>query len=171
MDSRVDCSEYFFVQIVPRRVLIVPHEMSVKNVAVSADCPIVNFYTAAATRQLGLRPVRLMVTAIYHALLYRLSILSRLSRMQNEPRDCLTPTRLPARICASLRSFKCGDSAARPAACSQSLSQLSITLRMLPIRSHALRKLHLLDFSLRSARDKSGVAFPRKPARIDSFII
>ena len=119
MDSRVDCSEYFFVQLVPRRVLIVPHEMSVKNVAVSADCPIVNFYTAAATRQLGLRPVRLMVTAIYHALLYRLSILSRLSRMQNEPRDCLTPTRLPARICASLRSFKCGDSAARPAACSQ----------------------------------------------------
>ena len=48
--------------------------------------------------------------------------------------------------------------------------QLSITLRMLPIRSHALRKLHLLDFSLRYARDKSGVAFPRKPARIDSYI-
>ena len=39
--------------------------------------------------------------------------------------------------------------------------QLSITLRMLPIRSHALRKLHLLDFSLHFARDKSGVAFPR----------
>ena len=33
--------------------------------------------------------------------------------------------------------------------------QLSITRHMLPIRSHALRKLHLLDFSLRSARDKS----------------
>ena len=36
---------------------------------------------------------------------------------------------------------------------------------------HALRKLHLLDFSLRYARDKSGVAFPRKPARIDSYFI
>ena len=48
--------------------------------------------------------------------------------------------------------------------------QLSITRHMLPIRSHALRKLHLLDFSLRSARDKSGVAFPREPARMDSYI-
>ena len=49
--------------------------------------------------------------------------------------------------------------------------QLYITRHMLPIRSHALRKLHLLDFSLRFARDKSGVAFPRKPARIDSYFI
>ena len=43
MDSRVDCSELFFVQIVPRRVLIVPYEMSVKNVAVSGDLLIANF--------------------------------------------------------------------------------------------------------------------------------
>ena len=38
MDSRVEDSELFCVQIVPRRVLIVPHEMRVKNVAVSGDC-------------------------------------------------------------------------------------------------------------------------------------
>ena len=46
------------------------------------------------------------------------SILSRLRSKHYSPTNYLTPTRLPARICASLRSFKCGDSAARPAACS-----------------------------------------------------
>ena len=29
-DSRVECSKAFFVQVVPRRVLVIPHEMSVK---------------------------------------------------------------------------------------------------------------------------------------------
>ena len=38
MDSRVDCSELFYVQIVPRRVLIVPHEYSRQKVTVSDDC-------------------------------------------------------------------------------------------------------------------------------------
>ena len=50
--------------------------------------------------------------------LRQLSILSRLRSNHYSPTNYLTPTRLPARICASLRSFKCGDSAARPAACS-----------------------------------------------------
>ena len=47
---------------------------------------------------------------------WQLSILSRLISNHYCPTNYLTPTRLPARICASLRSFKCGDSAARPAA-------------------------------------------------------
>ena len=42
---------------------------------------------------------------------------------------------------------------------------LSIPPKILPIRSHFLRKLHLFDFSRRNARDKSGVASPRFPGR------
>ena len=42
---------------------------------------------------------------------------------------------------------------------------LSIPPKILPIRSYFRRKLHLLDFSLRKARDKSGVASPRFPVR------
>ena len=97
-----------------------------------------------------MRAGHLLITHYIYALRGQLSILSRLSSQQILPTLCLTPTRLPARI---------------------QMWQLSITLRMLPIRSHALRKLHLLDFSLRYARDKSGVAFTRKPARIDSYFI
>ena len=42
---------------------------------------------------------------------------------------------------------------------------LSIPPKILPIRSHFLKKLHLFDFSRRNARDKSGVASPRFPGR------
>ena len=42
---------------------------------------------------------------------------------------------------------------------------LSIPPKILPIRSHFRRKLHLFDFSRRNARDKSGVASPRFPGR------
>ena len=41
----------------------------------------------------------------------------------------------------------------------------SIPPKMLLIQSHFRRKLHLLDFSRRKARDKSGVASPRFPGR------
>ena len=74
----------------------------------------------AATRQPGLRPVsthmkQLSITLRMLYTRYLSSVGSEVT--QNVPTHCLSPTRLPARICASLRSFKCGDSAARPAAC------------------------------------------------------
>ena len=42
----------------------------------------------------------------------------------------------------------------------------SIPPKILPIRSHFRRKLHLLDFSHRKARDKSGVASQSQAIRL-----
>ena len=43
---------------------------------------------------------------------------------------------------------------------------LSIPPKILPIRSHFRRKLHLFDFSRRKARDKSGVASQSQAIRL-----
>ena len=42
----------------------------------------------------------------------------------------------------------------------------SIPPKILPIRSHFRRKLHLFDFSRRKARDKSGVASQSQATRL-----
>ena len=105
-----------------------------------AYCAI-HIYRLYIIVRLRSKPRQLSITQpVIPIKLRQLSILSRLRSNHYSPTNYLTPTRLPARI---------------------QMWQLSITLRMLPIRSHALRKLHLLDFSLHYARDKSGVAFPR----------
>lgn len=46
----------------------------------------------------------------------------------------------------------------------------SIPPKILPIRSHFRRKLHLFDFSRRKARDKSGVASQSQAIRLATIV-
>ena len=46
----------------------------------------------------------------------------------------------------------------------------SIPPKILPIRSHFRRKLHLFDFSRRKARDKSGVASQSQAIRLATSV-